>query len=86
MEEEFIFKPTVFKHGILEADIRKAFEQRVFDHAMPDEEHKNLLIGFDNNGNPLEILYNVLEGDRINVFHATVKPILCSWIQEKKHD
>jgi hypothetical protein len=29
-----------------------------------------LLIGFDGNGNPLEILYNVLEGDRINVFHA----------------
>jgi hypothetical protein len=37
---------------------------------MPGEEHKNLLIGFDSNGNPLEILYNVLEGDRINVFHA----------------
>ncbi|MDR1029250.1 MAG: hypothetical protein LBL76_00080 [Treponema sp.] len=54
MEEEFIFKPTAFKHGILEADIRKAFEQRVFDHAMPGEEHKNLLIGFDSNGNPLE--------------------------------
>jgi hypothetical protein len=43
MEEEFIFKPTAFKHGILEADIRKAFEQRVFDHAMPGEEYKNLL-------------------------------------------
>jgi hypothetical protein len=70
MEEEFIFKPTAFKHGILEEDIRKAFEQRVFDHSMPEEEHKNLLIGLDRNGNPLEILYNVLEGDVINIFHA----------------
>ncbi|MDR3161702.1 MAG: hypothetical protein LBU28_08825 [Spirochaetaceae bacterium] len=70
MEEEFIFKPTAFKHGILEADIRSAFEQRVFDHAMPGEEHKNLLIGFDRSGNPLEILYNIFEGDKINVFHA----------------
>ncbi|MDR3123246.1 MAG: hypothetical protein LBU16_05660 [Treponema sp.] len=70
MEEEFVFKPTAFKHGIVEEDIRKAFEQRVFDHAMPGEEHKNLLVGLDRNGNPLEILYNVLEGDVINVFHA----------------
>jgi hypothetical protein len=37
---------------------------------MHGEEHKNLLIGFDRNGNPLEILYNILEGDTINVFHA----------------
>jgi hypothetical protein len=70
MEEKFIFKPSAFKHGILKADIVKAFEQRVFDHAMPGEEHKNLLIGFDSNGNPLEILYTEQEGDRINVFHA----------------
>ncbi|MDR1148641.1 MAG: hypothetical protein LBK66_08430 [Spirochaetaceae bacterium] len=63
MDEEFIFKPAAFKHGILEADIRKAFEQRIFDHAMPGEEYKNLLIGLDRSGNPLEILYNVYMTD-----------------------
>jgi hypothetical protein len=70
MEEQCVFKLTAFKHGITEADIRKAFEQCVFDHGMPGEEDKNLLIGLDRNGNPIEILYNVLDGNIINVFHA----------------
>jgi hypothetical protein len=29
-----------------------------------------LLIGFDRKGNPLEILYNIIDNDTINVFHA----------------
>jgi hypothetical protein len=69
-EEKFIFKNTAFKQGIVEVDILKAFEQRIFDHALIGEEHKNLLIGLDRNGNPLEIIYNVIEGEVINVFHA----------------
>jgi len=70
MEPDIVYKPSAFKHGILEADIRKAIELRIFDHAMPNEENKNLLIGLDRNGNPLEIMYNVLDDDVINVFHA----------------
>ncbi|WP_461255383.1 hypothetical protein [Treponema sp. R80B11-R83G3] len=70
LEEQFVFKNTAFKHGIVEADIRHAFEQRLFDHALIGEEYKNLLIGLDRNGNPLEIMYNVIEGEIINVFHA----------------
>ena len=31
---------------------------------------KYLLIGDDRNGNLLEILYNVIDEDSINVFHA----------------
>ena len=70
MEEEFVFKHTAFKHGRTEVDIRRAFEQRLFDHALQGEEHKNLLIGLDCNGIPIEVIYNVLDGDIINVFHA----------------
>ena len=70
MEEEIIFKPSAFKHGIVEEDIRSAFERRVFDYTMFGEEYKNLLIGFARDGNLLEIIYNVLEGNVINVFHA----------------
>ena len=29
-----------------------------------------IAIGFDLNANPVEILYNVLEDDGVNVFHA----------------
>jgi len=70
MEEEIVFKATAFKHGVAEADIRKAFEYRLFDHALSGEEHKNLLIGLDRNGIPLEIIYNAFNGDVVNVFHA----------------
>ena len=70
MEEEFVFKQSAFKHGILEADIRNAFKQRVLDYSIPGEEHKNLLLGLARDGSLLEIMYNVLDGDVINVFHA----------------
>jgi hypothetical protein len=70
VEEEFAFKQSAFKHVILEADIRNAFKQRVLDYSMPDEENKNLLLGLARDGNLLEIMYNVLDGDVINVFHA----------------
>jgi hypothetical protein len=70
MDEDVIFKPTAFRHGVSEADIRHALDRPRYDHVMPDEADKNLLIGFDRNGNPLEVLYNVLDEDTINVFHA----------------
>jgi hypothetical protein len=70
LEDRIVFKAVAFKHGIAEADIRNAFEQRLFDNTMTGEEDKNLLIGFDLNGNPLEIMYNVLDEGVINVFHA----------------
>ena len=69
-EDRIVFKATAFKHGIVKADIQKAFEQRLFDHAMTGEKDKNLLIGLDRNGNALEIMYNILDGEAINVFHA----------------
>ena len=40
------------------------------DYTLPGEEHKNLLLGLARNGALLEIIYNVLEGNVINVFHA----------------
>ena len=70
MEEEFVFKQSAFKHGIVEADIRNAFQRRLFDYAMPDEEHKNLLLGLARDASLLEVMYNVLDGNVINVFHA----------------
>jgi hypothetical protein len=70
LDDKIVFKAVAFKHGVSEADIRNAFEQRLFDNAMIGDEEKNLLIGLDRNGNPLEILYNVLDGEIINVFHA----------------
>ena len=70
MEEQIIFKASAFKHGIAEADIRNAFERRMLDNALPGEENKNLLLGLARDASLLEVMYNVLDGDVINVFHA----------------
>lgn len=68
------FNPSAFKHGVKEADIRWAFDTARYDGWFNggggEAKDKYLLIGFDRNGNPLEILYNVINEKTINVFHA----------------
>jgi len=70
MDSYIEFNKSAFKHRIKEKDIRNAFIYKVFDHPVAGEEDKNLLIGFDTKANLLEILYNVIDDRRINVFHA----------------
>jgi hypothetical protein len=62
--------PSAFKHGIIEEDIRFAFDNKLFDHPVSHQEEKNLLIGLDRQLNPLEILYNEVDDHTVNVFHA----------------
>jgi len=69
------FNPAAFTHEILEADIYRAFDTAIYDSLLdePDDDDardKYLLIGFDRNANPLEILYNYISDHRVNVFHA----------------
>ena len=70
MDAGIEFNDAAFKHGVSETDIRYAFAHVVFDHPVAGENEKNLLIGFDTKANLLEILYNVIGEQRINVFHA----------------
>ncbi|MDR0568843.1 MAG: hypothetical protein LBG87_06520 [Spirochaetaceae bacterium] len=70
MEGSIEFNRAAFKHGATEKDIRYAFEHWLLDQPVVGEDGKHLLIGFDRNANLLEILYNVIEDQRINVFHA----------------
>jgi hypothetical protein len=70
MQADIEFNHAAFKHGITEVDIRWAFKHWLFDQPVIGGDNKHLLIGFDRNGNPLEILYNVIADGRINVFHA----------------
>jgi hypothetical protein len=37
---------------------------------MDDDVNKRLLLGFDGKNNLLEIMYNIINENRINVFHA----------------
>jgi hypothetical protein len=62
--------PSAFKHDVTEEDIRFAFDNKLFDHPVAHQEGKNLLIGLNRQLNPIEILYNEIDEQTVNVFHA----------------
>jgi hypothetical protein len=68
------FSEFAFKHSISEVKIRWAFDTVKYDGwfnvGEGQDKDKYLLIGFDRRGNPLEILYNFIDDDTVNVFHA----------------
>jgi hypothetical protein len=70
MDLQFIFRSTAFKHNFTEEDIRHAFETCRYMGQYGNRENVYLLLGFNMNANPVEILYNVISENCVNVFHA----------------
>ena len=69
-ENDIEFNQAAFKHGISEADIRHAIKHFIFEEQVDDGENKHLLLVFDKSRRLLEILYNVIDEQTVNVFHA----------------
>jgi hypothetical protein len=65
-----IFNPAAFKHEVTAEDINCAMTIPLVDRLMENHINKYLAIGFDLNGNLLEVMYNLVEEDVANVFHA----------------
>ena len=63
------YSESALKH-VAKEDIQRAMINVIFDDILDDNKDRHLLIGFDGNGNLLEILYNVIDDDTIRVFHA----------------
>ena len=70
MDEGIEFNESAFRHGISKEDIKHALKTKVYDSTMNGLTDKYAAIGFDRAGNPLEIMYNEIDDDTINVFHA----------------
>jgi len=66
------FNQAAFTHGIGKEDICFAFDTARYDGTIDEEESDNkyLMIGFDRNANPIEVMYNVIDETTVNVFHA----------------
>jgi len=64
------FNRAAFKHGVTEADILRAFETYIYEDPVEDADNKYLLLGFNLHGNLIEVMYNRINEDAINVFHA----------------
>jgi uncharacterized DUF497 family protein len=63
------YSESALKH-VTKEDIQRAMINVIFDDILDDNKDRHLLIGFEGNGNLLEILYNVIDDDTIRVFHA----------------
>ena len=66
------FNEAAFIHNVSKEDIRCAFDNARYDGSIDEDkaDNKYLIIGFDKNANLLEIMYNVIDTNTINVFHA----------------
>ncbi|HCC36490.1 MAG TPA: hypothetical protein DEQ14_02125 [Treponema sp.] len=64
------FNEAAFKHGISEGKIRYVLNRPRYEGPLEEEEGKYIVIGFDTTGNLLEILYNIIDDETINIFHA----------------
>ena len=64
------FNEAAFRHKISKEDIIHALKTKIHDFTIGELPEKNLVIGFDRAGNPLELLYNPLDDNSIYIFHA----------------
>ena len=75
MHTNIYCNPSAFKHGVTINDINCAMAVPLVDRLMEKHTNKYLVIGFDLNGNLLEIMYNLVTANEVgedtaNVFHA----------------
>jgi len=70
MDKNIKFNPAAFKHRISEASIRYVLNNPKYEGPLEEFENKYIVVGFDNSSNLLEILYNRIDDESINVFHA----------------
>ena len=70
MGKNIEFNIAAFKHGISEEKIRHVLNRPQYEGPLEDDDNKFIVIGFDNAGNLLEIFYNSIDEETINVFHA----------------
>ena len=64
------FNEAAFGHGISRDNILYALKTRIYAAAIDGLPEKYVVIGFDRAGNPLEIMYNPIDDNTINIFHA----------------
>jgi hypothetical protein len=70
MFDNIEFNQAALKHNVSEEDIRWAFLHPRYDGPIEDMENKYIRLGFDQQGNLLEIMYNEIDEHSVNVFHA----------------
>ncbi len=64
------FNSAAFKHGVTDSSIRHVMRHPLHEQLLEMYTNKWLLIGYDITGNLIEIAYNIIDDNTVNVFHA----------------
>ena len=64
------FSEAAFKHNITKANIRYAMWHPLHEQLLESYTNKWLIIGYDTAGNLIEVAYNIIDDETVNVFHA----------------
>jgi uncharacterized DUF497 family protein len=64
------FNKSAFKHGVTEASIHYAMWHPLCEQLLESYTNKWMIIGYDTAGNLVEVVYNIIDDDTVNVFHA----------------
>jgi hypothetical protein len=70
MEDRVLFSSSAFKHHETEADIYRAIETKIYEGRIKGWDNKSAIIGFNTQGNPIEVMYNIIDSGSIQVFYA----------------
>jgi len=64
------FNKSAFKHKMTDINIRYAMWHPLYEELLEAYTNKWLIIGYDTVGNLLEVVYNIIDDDSVEVFHA----------------
>jgi hypothetical protein len=70
MEMTVEFLDSAFNHQFTKEDILWAIETFVYEERISETQDKYVLVGFSRAGNPMEIMFNQVDEDTVEVFHA----------------
>jgi hypothetical protein len=70
MADNILYVKSAFKHGYTQDDIERAIETKIYEDTLKGEDDIYVIIGFDTVANPIEVFYNIIDGETIKVFHA----------------
>ena len=70
MADNIQFVSSAFLHGCTQDDIEWAIETKIYDGLLKGEDDIFAIIGFNTVANPIEVFYNIIDDDKIKVFHA----------------
>jgi hypothetical protein len=70
MDDGIEFNQAAFRHDINEKDIRWAATHPLYEDLLDGFINKYLVIGYDTKRRLLEIMYNRIDDDTVNLFHA----------------